>query len=78
LLQNDNEKKANLTEPSQGAKKKKLIQFLIFLCYELSACPLIFYSNKVYIASSLIAKPNLAEEIAITHLAENYAEIKVE
>ena len=37
-------------------KKKKLIQFLIFLCYELSVCPLIFNSNKVYFASSLIAK----------------------
>jgi hypothetical protein len=58
LLQKDIEKKANLTEPSQDAKKKNLIQFLIFLCYELSVCPLIFNSNKVYFASSLIAKPS--------------------
>ena len=35
-----------------------LMQFLIFFCYELIVCPLIFKSNKVYFASSLIAKPN--------------------
>ena len=40
-------------------KKKFLMQFLIFFCYELIVCPLIFKSNKVYFASSLIAKPNL-------------------
>ena len=40
-------------------KKIFLMQFLIFFCYELIVCPLIFKSNKVYFASSLIAKPNL-------------------
>ena len=40
-------------------KKKILMQFLIFFCYELSVCPLIFKSDKVYFASSLIAKPNV-------------------
>ena len=39
-------------------KKNFLMQFLIFFCYELIVCPLIFKSNKVYFASSLIAKPN--------------------
>ena len=39
-------------------KKIFLMQFLIFFCYELIVCPLIFKSNKVYFASSLIAKPN--------------------
>ena len=34
------------------------MQFLIFFCYEPSVCPLIFKSNKVYFASSLIAKPS--------------------
>ena len=38
-------------------KKIFLMQFLIFFCYELSVCPLIFKSDKVYFASSLIAKP---------------------
>ena len=38
-------------------KKNFLIQFLIFLCYEVSVCPLLLKSNKVYFASSLIAKP---------------------
>ena len=36
-------------------KKKNLMQFLIFFCYELSVCPLILKSNKVYFAASLIA-----------------------
>ena len=40
-------------------KKKILMQFLIFFCYELIVCPLIFKSNKVYFASSLIAKPTV-------------------
>ena len=40
-------------------KKIFLMQFLIFFCYELIVCPLIFKSNKVYFASSLIAKPIL-------------------
>ena len=39
-------------------KKKILMQFLIFFCYELSVCPLILKSDKVYFASSLIAKPS--------------------
>ena len=40
-------------------KKKILMQFLIFFCYELSVYPLILKSDKVYFASSLIAKPNI-------------------
>ena len=40
-------------------KKIFLMQFLLFFCYELIICPLIFKSNKVYFASSLIAKPTL-------------------
>ena len=55
----DIEKKVDLTELSQDAKKKISIQFLIFLCFELSACPLILNYNKVYFASSLIARPIL-------------------
>jgi hypothetical protein len=52
-------KKVNLTELSQDAKNFFFsISFLIFLCYEISACPLILNSNKVYFASSLIARPN--------------------
>ena len=39
-------------------KKIFLMQFLIFFCYELSVCPLIFKSDKVYFSSSLIAKPS--------------------
>ena len=39
-------------------KKNFLMQFLIFFCYELNVCSLIFKSDKVYFASSLIAKPN--------------------
>ena len=35
------------------------MQFLIFFCDELIVCPLIFKSNKVYFASSLIAKPTV-------------------
>ena len=42
-------------------KKIFLMQFLIFFCYELIVCPLIFKSNKVYFASSLIAKPSIEE-----------------
>ena len=40
-------------------KKNFSMQFLIFFCYELSVCPLILKSDKVYFLSSLIAKPNL-------------------
>ena len=48
-------KKANLTELSQDAKKKINSFFNILM---LSVCPFFFNSNKVYFASSLIAKPN--------------------
>ena len=42
-----------------GAKdaKKKLIAPSLFLYYDLSVCPLILNSNKVYFGSSLITKP---------------------
>ena len=39
-------------------KKKISIQPILFLYYEESACPLLLNFNKVYFASSLIAKPN--------------------
>ena len=48
--------KVNLTELSQDAKKK-LIPPILFLYYELSVCPLLLNYNKVYLVSSLIAKP---------------------
>ena len=52
-------KKSKFDGANSGCKKKIfLMQFLIFFCYELIVCPLIFKSNKVYFASSLIAKPN--------------------
>jgi hypothetical protein len=60
LPQKDIEKRVNLTKPSQDAKKKKImIATSLFLYYELSVCPLILNSNKVYFLSSLITKPNL-------------------
>ena len=63
LAGKDIEKKVNLTELSQDAKKKKIsVKFSIFLCYELSACPLILTSNKVYFASSLIARPTIKQQ----------------
>ena len=34
-----------------------LIWFIIFLCYEVSVCPLLLNFHNVYFASSLIAKP---------------------
>ena len=40
-------------------KKNFLMQFLIFFCYEVIVCPLIFKPDKVYFASSLIAKPSM-------------------
>ena len=46
-------------------KKNFSIQFLICLCYELIACPLLLNSNKVYFASSLIAKPNIHTDYSI-------------
>ena len=39
------------------------MHFLIFFCYELSVCPLILKSDKVYFLSSLIAKPTLGGPI---------------
>ena len=57
LAAKDIEKKVNLMEESQDEKKKKK-KFLIFLCYEVSVCPLLLNSDNVYFASSLIAKPN--------------------
>ena len=57
LPQKDIEKKVNLTEESQDAKKKFLIAPILFLYYEESVCPLLFKYNKVYFVSSLIAKP---------------------
>jgi hypothetical protein len=59
LLQKDFEKKVNLTELSQDAKKKNLIAPILFLYYELSVCPLILNYNKVYFPTSLIAKPSI-------------------
>jgi hypothetical protein len=59
LPQKDIEKKVNLTEESQDAKKKKnLIAPILFLYYEESVCPLILKYNKVYFVSSLITKPS--------------------
>merc|ERR1712051_863296 len=56
-------KKSKFDGANSGCKKKNfLMQFLIFFCYELIVCPLIFKSNKVYFASSLIAKPNFDAE----------------
>ena len=43
----------------KGAKEKKIIAPRLFLYYELSVCPLLLNYNKVYLASSLIAKPTL-------------------
>ena len=59
LPQIDIEKKVNLTEESQDAKKKFLIAPILFLYYEESVCPLILKYNKVYFVSSLITKPIL-------------------
>ena len=41
-------------------KKNFSIQFLICLCYELIACPLLLNSNNVYFTSSVIAKPSVS------------------
>ena len=46
------------------------MQFLIFFCYELIVCPLIFKSDKVYFASSLIAKPNMQPDKFCWFLSE--------
>ena len=62
-------KKSKFDGANSGCKKKNfLMQFLIFFCYELIVCPLIFKSNKVYFASSLIAKPTL-------HLLQRFMEL---
>ena len=58
LLQKDIEKKSNFIRAKSGCKKKKIIAPNLFLYYELSVCPLILNYNKVYLAASLIAKPN--------------------
>ena len=58
LPQKGIEKKGNLTELSQDAKKKIIVPIL-FLYYELSVWPLILNYNKVCLASSLIAVPNV-------------------
>ena len=60
LAARDIEKKRKFDGAKSGRKKKFFsIQFLIFLLYELSACPLLLNSNKVYFATSLIARPSI-------------------
>ena len=46
-------------------KKKFSIPPILFLYYEESACPLLLNFNKVYFASSLIAKPNVWPKLFI-------------
>jgi hypothetical protein len=53
-------------------KKKISIPPILFLYYEESACPLLLNFNKVYFASSLIAKPTLEWS---TYLAVRGSEI---
>ena len=61
LAAKDIEKKSKFNGAKSGRKIFFFsIWFFIFLCYELSACPLILYSNKVCFASSLIARPNIS------------------
>jgi hypothetical protein len=55
----DIEKKGKFNGAKSGCKKKKIIAPSLFLYYELSVCPLILNSNKVYFGSSLIAKPSV-------------------
>jgi hypothetical protein len=57
LPQKDIEKKVNLMEQSKDAKKN-LIAPIFFLYYEQSVCPLIL-NYKVYLVSSLNAKPTV-------------------
>ena len=66
--QNTLEKKVNLTEQSQGANFFFRLNYFTFLCYELSACPLILNSNKFYFASSLIARPSIYSIYAISKI----------
>ena len=59
LSAKDMEKKSKFDGAKSGRKKFFfLFIFLLFLCYELSACLLILKSNKVYFSSSLIARPS--------------------
>ena len=58
LAAKDIEKKRKFDGAKSGRKNFFFsIHFLIFLCYELSACTLLLNSNKVYFPSSLIARP---------------------
>ena len=59
LPKKDIEKKGKFNGAKSGCKKKNLIAPSLFLYYELSVCPLILNSNKVYFGSSLIAKPSV-------------------
>ena len=52
-------KKSKFNGAKSGRKKKNLIAPIWYLYYELSVCPLLLKYNKVYLASSLIAKPNV-------------------
>ena len=67
-------KKSKFDGANSGCKKKFLMQFLIFFCYELSVCPLILKSDKVYFASSLIAKPIL-DCLTIGLVANKYTKL---
>ena len=58
LPQKDIEKKSKFSRAKSGFKKKKSMAPILFLYSELSVCPLILNYNKVYLALSLIAKPN--------------------
>ena len=53
LPQKDIEKKVNLTEQIQDAKKYKEIAPIFFLYYEQIVCPLLLNYNKVHFAPSL-------------------------
>ena len=54
LAEKDIEKKSKFDGAKSGRKNFFFsIRFLIFLCYELRACPLLLNSNKVHFASSL-------------------------
>jgi hypothetical protein len=52
-------KKSKFNKGKSGSKKKKfLIVPILFLYCEESVCPLLLNYNKVYLVSSLIAKPS--------------------
>ena len=60
LAAKDIEKKSKFDGAKSGRKKNFFsIYFLLCLWYELSACPLLLNSDKVYFSSSLIARPNI-------------------